>query len=339
MDNKFKITIAVVMICLFAVMGYTIKQQNDIIKALSANAEQQRFLKDDITAVKSTLLTSADLDKKLASVNMDLETLKKDLNKTGSDVSAILIVTNKTPGSDKKGQPSTGYYPIPAENPSKDPVTPSGPIASTCGPDCATDTYGYYNKVPYYRLSESLGSLSVPLGEVSFNMREANPWNEKVYGRTYSSSVVIATDAAGVKTAYAKMTIQPNDGSNKTYSLPETQVQFYERLPESKFYLLNLRASFGLDLGYSSKPGFVYGPTAQIFISSYGKYKHKPDWYIAGLGINYDINNSDYNFALSPFAYKITGDDSMFQNINIGPTIAIDLHGNISGFIGFKLSL
>jgi len=352
MENKTKIIGGIigglVLICVLFVMGYMIKQQRDIINALQQNSDQQRLLKDDITVVKGSLLSKDEFNKKLEALGMDMSVLKADLKATGASVTSILEITNHTPGAIGTNVPVTGFYPrLPIDSSQPGPATGNPPIPNPapvvpCEPSsnqkCYPDTYGYFEKIPYLRLNEPTKDIKVqvPIGEVSFDVTKQAPWSYKILPRDYSTSVAIATDAVGRKTAYAKMTIKVD---NKTYSLPETQVQFNELLPTKQFYWFNPRILFGIDLGYSTKPGLAYGPTLQVFTTTYGQYKFKPDWFILGLGVNYDIHNSSYNLAVSPFFYNIAGTSSIFQNINVGPTITMDIKGNIAILGGVRLSL
>lgn len=347
MDNTKKVLLGIaggiLIIFIFVVMAYQIKQQNDIIKALQQNTEQQRYLKDDITAVKASLLTKDEFNKKLESVNMDMNALKADLKKTGSEVSSILIATNSTPGVVVENGPNSGFIPRPTPDPSNTTTDPAAPIP-TCNDGtnraCYQDTYGYFSKIPYFNLNEfTKDKQSIPIGNIQFDALKKNPWKYTLWGREYSTSIVVATDAIGQKTAYAKMTIKPNDGSGKTYSLPETQVQYFERMPEAKMFWWNPRVFIGASLGYSTKPGFSYGPSAEIFISSYGKIKQSSDWHFLGLGGNYDINNKQYNFAITPFAYRVLSNTAIFQNIYVAPTVTMGLNGNIAVLGGIRVGL
>ena len=347
MDTKTKIIIGVIsaclLACIIAVMAYTIKSQRDIINALQQNSDQQRLLKDDITAIKATQLTDDNFNKKLAALNMDMDTLKADLKATNSTVTSILISTNTTPGSVITNGNNTGFIPrpLPTTDPSTGtipPVVPPTPQGTTAdGQPCFTDKYGYFAKIPYYDINELLkDKQQIPFGRIQFDVQKQAPWGATVYPREYTTSIAIATDTLGNKTAYSKMTIKSQD---KIYSMPETQVQYFERLPSAQMFWWSPRVMLGIDAGYSTKPGLDYGVTAQIFTSSYGKTQSAPDWYFLGVGMNYDINNQKYNVAITPAAYKITGANSMFQNIYIAPTITMGSTGDVAVLGGIRVGL
>jgi hypothetical protein len=329
-NTIFAIIGTVVIISIIAVLIYVIKVQRDIIGSIDESNKEQVKLKDNITRVESSMLSSKEFDEKLKSLALDLDVIKQDLDKVGGKVNQIILSENITPGGTFPGQPSSGTKPIPPTE---------QPTSSECK-NCYVDTYGYFTKIQQYKLNEPLSNNTmVPYGMVEFDATKEKPWNYEVYRRTYNSTIVIATDAAGRKRAYSKVSITPNDGTSKRYDLPETEVQYYERYPEPEFYPWNPRVMFGFDLGYSTNKEFAMVPSLQIFISSYGKTKHDSDWYIGGVGGGYDVISNNYNLVITPFSYNINTDNSIFQNINIGPSVGVDLSGNVYGLGGLRLGL
>lgn len=317
-------------------MGYIIKTQRDMLKAYENNVVEQRQLRDNIVAIQGQLLTEKAFNEKLKTINMDLSAIKDDLKKTNSEISAIIVTKNTTPGIVVVGQPSDGSYPLPNNDPGVAPnnSNPGAIVAATC----PEDKYGYLTKVPYYKLNEPLSNnKSVPFGEVTFNATSKNPWGYTVIPREYSTTIVLAEDSLGKKTAYAKMAIQPK--GLPRVDLPETQIEFIEKFPEAKMFWWNPKITFGVSGGYSTSPGFVFSPTMQVYASSYGKFKHTPDWILFGIGLNYDINQKKVNGLISPFMYKITGDKSIFQNTYIGPSIGVGINGEISILAGIQFTM
>lgn len=334
-QNVIISSIIVLVITVVCAMSYVIYTQRNMLKAMEQNTEQQRLLQDNITAIKSSLVSNETFEAKLKTLNMDIDVIKSDLKKTGGKLDSIIVVSNTTPGYIGTGLPSNGYYPMP----NVDPNNPNSP-PQTCPIDsngCIKDQYGYHSKVPYLKLNEPLQNKSnVPFGEVAFNANQENPWTLKIHPRKYETNIVLATDATGRKTAYAKMSITP-EGGNRV-DLPETQVQFVEKMPTASFSLWNPRLMFGLDFGYSTKPGFAYGPVMQLYTSSYGQLRDSPDWHFVGLGVSYDINNKAYNIAISPFAYRIFN-NFVFKNTYIAPNINISSNGDVAVMAGIRAGL
>ena len=326
--NIITIITTVVIIIVISVMAYVIKTQYDILNALDESTKQQKFLEDNITRIESTRLSSADFEKKLASLNIDLNVIKADLKKVNGKIDTILVSEAKTPGGKGTGLPSTST--TPNTTPNTNPTTNN---------DCK-DTYGYLTNIQEFKLSEPVtDKITIPFGSVQFNAAQENPWSYSVLPRSYSSTVVLATDAAGKKRAYTKISITPQDGSNKRYDLPEVSLEYVEKYPEAQFFLWNPRAMVGFDLGMSSTPKFAAVPSAQLFIASHGKTRLNSTWYIGGVGVGYDVPSSSYTMMITPFAYKITTDNSIFQNINIGPSVGVDTHARVYGLVGMRFGL
>jgi hypothetical protein len=325
-NTIFTIISTILVVIVIAIMGYVIKTQHDIISSIDHTNKEQKFLKDNITRIESTILTPEDFDDKLKILNMDLSIVRRDLDSVGGKLDQIIISSNKTPGGSYNGLPSTGTTPI-------DNNTNTNPDC----PGCVVDRYGYFSNVQQLDLNEPLSNGDkVPWGSVEFNATKENPWGYNVLPRTYSSEVVLATDASGKKRAYNKMSISV-DG--KTYDMPKTEVKYYERYPEPQFFLWNPRAMVGFDVGYSTHKKATVMPSAQLFISSYGKTKRNTDFYIGGVGVGYDIETNNYNMVVTPFSYKITPDSSVFQNINVGPSVGIDSGGDVYGVVGLRFGL
>jgi len=333
MNSIFQqVVTAIALLSIIGILVYVVIQQQSIINSVDSAAKEQKFLKDNITRIESSLLTEKAFNEKLKTLNMDLAEIKKDLAKVGGEIDQIIISEGKTPGGTGTGLPSSGTIPISD--------TPVPVDTSTNTNACYKDPYGYLKNIQLFTLKEPLNTnSSIPFGEMSFDATKAKPWGYKVYPRTYISSVVIATDASGGKRAYSKISIKPDDGSNKIYDLPQVEVKYYEKLPEAKMHWWNPRATVGFDIGWSSKPQFASTISAQVFTSSYGKLKQSPSFKFVGVGLGYNIPSSTYSVVVSPFTYKITGDKSIFQSINIGPSVAVDNKGDFQALGGVRLAL
>lgn len=341
-ENKYIIGSTIVAITIFSAMAYTIKTQHDIIKSISENTAEQKKLKDDIVRINAQLITKEDLEKKIKEANLDLSVIKAEMKKIGGDVAGLVQIAGITPGGYWDDIPSSGFIPIP--KPQNDP--PTGGTAVNCPAttglvsNCYVDKYGYFSNIQLLNLAEPLGdNKQAPFGTVQFNATKEKPWSYKVLPREYSAGVVIGVDKAGRKLAFTKIMIKPNDGSGKVYSLPEVKSEYYESLPKASFHWWNPRAMVGFDMGVSSEPKFSSMPVVQMFISSYGELQVKPKWFIGGIGLGYNIPTSTPVAVVTPFAYKITDDKSIFQNINLSPSIAVDMKTNIYGFVGLRFSL
>jgi hypothetical protein len=327
--NIITMATAILIVVVIAIMAYVIKTQQDILNSLSESSKEQKLLRDNITRVESSLLSPADFDKRLAGLNLELGVIKDDLKKVNGKIDSVLISSAKTPGGKGSGLPSSGSY----QNP--EPVKPSICVNGEC-----KDEFGYLSNIQDFKLNEPLtDKISVPFGSVQFNASKQNPWSYNIFPRTYSATFVLATDSAGKKRAYSKISITPQDGSNKSYDLPEVNLEYVEKYPEAQFFFWNPRVMVGFDLGVSTVPKPSLMPSAQLFIMSHGKTRLNSDWYILGLGAGYDIPSRSFAAVVTPFAYKVTTDSSIFQNINIGPSISVDTGAHVYGGVGLRFGL
>jgi hypothetical protein len=129
--NIITIITAVVLVITISIMAYVIKTQYDILNALDESTKQQKFLQDNITRIESTKLSSADFEKQLVGLNLDLSVITADLKKVNGKIDTILVSDAKTPGGKGTGLPSTST--IPNTNP---------PTNNDC-----KDTYGYLSNI------------------------------------------------------------------------------------------------------------------------------------------------------------------------------------------------
>lgn len=326
-NTIFTIISTILIIAVIGIMGYVIKTQRDMLNSIEQNNKEQVFLKDNITRIESSLLSSKDFEKRLSGLDMDIGVIKRDLANVGGKIDGIIIAENKTPGGSYIGLPSTGTTPIDNGSQVTDP---------NC-PNCILDPYKYYSNVQQLELSEPLSdNTKVPWGSVEFNATKENPWSYNVKQRTYSTNVVLATDAEGDKRVYTKMSIKVDD---KRYDMPEVQTQYVERYPEPRFFLWNPAVTAGVDVGYSTNPNYSVIPSAQVFVSSYGKTKKDSKWRIGGVGAGYDAVTNNYTIMVTPFTYKPTSDGSVLQNTQLGPSVGVDVNGKVYGGVGVKIGL
>lgn len=322
-NTIFTIVATILSVSIMAIMGYVIKTQHNIINSIEQSNKQQVFLKDNITRIQSSLLTSKEFDKRLNSLDVDLDVIKRDLFGVGGKINSILTAKSKTPGGVYTGLPSSNVTPIDGQ-----PIDPDSP-------NCVKDTFGYLSSVQSLDLEEPLSEdISVPWGNVEFNGTEKNPWSYEVKPRTYSSTVVVATDAEGDKRAYTKMSITVDD---KKYDMPEVQTTYSERYPSPKFFLWNPTLMGGVDVGYSSNPDYTVMPSAQVFVASHGKTKKDSKWHIGGVGMGYDVMTDNYTVMVTPFAYKPTSNTSVIKNTYVGPSVGADVKGRVYGTVGVKV--
>ncbi len=331
MSLQFKIILGFVSGSLILLMAFCIKQQRDTIKSLQVITEtqqnQQKYLDNNITRIQATLVSKDDFANKLKELDMNLSTINKDLSSIGAKADGIITVQNKTNETIRTKIPSTSTIPLP-------PVTED---LSCKEEGCYKDKYSYFK----FQQVLSLKDNNIPLGIVSFDATSPTPWAYKIYAKTYSTSIVLAADKLGNKSAYAKVSIKPEDGTDNSYDLTQTQVTYTEQLPSNQFSWWNPRMMAGFAGGISfggSGADFSTMPNFQVFTSSYGQFTHNPKFSILGIGLGYNITTQTIPVVISPFSYRIF-DGSFFQNINVGPSFGIDLDFFGRSFVGLQLNL
>lgn len=333
---KYKVAAALVILVVFCGMAYTIKSQNDLIKAMQQTTADNKMLTDSIAELRSQMLTKENFNKELGSFSTKIDEINKEVARLNGNIYSAIGVTSLTPGAQGTDVPSTGWIPNPY------PTKPSGnPGGSTAGvnpqpkPEEPKDTYGYLTKIPYLTLTEPIDNQQAPVATVLFNARNQNPWTYQVYPRKYNTNIILATDGDDKKVTFVESTVEVK---GKTYKLTNTQARYIEKYPNSQFRLWNPRVMLGVGAGISTEPGLSLTTTAELFVASYGKTKSKSDWYIAGVGAGVNIPNSRVVLSITPFAYNVTK-NQMFSNINIGPNVAFDVKGNTYVGVGLRLSL
>ncbi len=330
MSIQFKIILGFIAGSLMLLMGYCIYQQHSTIKTLQTITEsqqnQQKYLEDNIVRIQSTLVSKDEFSNKLKELDMNLSAINKDMKSIGAKATSIITLQNETNGTIEKALKSSGKTPNPPGQVEELSCKESG---------CYQDKYGYFKFQQQLDLKDS----GIPLGSVTFNATSPTPWNYNIFPRTYSTSIVLALDKSGNKSAYAKVSIKPKNGSDESYDLPQTQVSYTEELPSSNFSWWNPRVMAGLVGGISSGGSginFAMIPSLQLFTSSYGQVDYNSKFSILGLGFGYDITNRTIPIVITPFTYRIF-DGILFQNINIGPSFGADFFGRT--FVGLQLNL
>ena len=330
MSIQFKIILGFVAGSLMLLMAYCVKQQYDTIKSLEAitksQQNQQKYLEDNITRIQATLVSKDEFSNKLKELDINLSIINKDLNSIGAKADGIITLQNKTNGTIESALKSSGQIPN----------TPAQVEELACKETgCYKDKYGYFKFQQQLKLSDG----KIPVGTISFNSISATPWSYNIFPRIYNTSIILATDKSGNKTAYAKVSIKPQDGSDESYDLPQTQVTYVEELPSSEFSWWYPRVMVGFVCGISSGGSGInlaIIPSLQLFTSSYGQLDYNSKFSILGLGFGYDITNRSLPIVITPFTYRIF-DGNLFQNINVAPSFGSDFFGRT--FVGMQLNL
>lgn len=317
---------------LFAFTLYELHAINVRQTAIETQIVQQKELADNITRSMAVWATKADLEQFAKESKTNLEVIKKDLEKLNASVVAINVSTSVSKGQVANNLPSTST----STNPN--PIKPPTVICEGKEIPCPNaDPYGYQLNAQNLVLDEQFGTLKVPFGKVGFSAWQSQPWNIDIAPRQYNSVTVLGTDENQRIYAYNKFIIKTE---GKDYEVLVTNSQIRQEYPNAKFTFFNPRLYLGFDAGMNIKSvdGMV-GPSINLQISSYGKYKTQPDLSILQVGAGYDAVSKNANFTLTPVSYNVGQHIPLMNNLYIGPSIGVNATGNINVSIGLRAGL
>jgi len=326
MNLLTRILLAIGGVAVVGALAFIIYNQHQISvqqAAIQTQVVAQQQLANNITRSMAEWTTKADLQKFADANSVNLQTIQDNLNKLGASVDAINVVTTTSTGQVLTNQGSTGTI----KNPNAPP-----PDTVTCDgkqiPCPNADPYGYQANEQVYALNEKFGTLSVPFGSVTFNAAQATPWSENIPPRTYKNTITLGTDENQRIYPYNTLSVSVN---GKDYPLPITTAQFQQIYPAPKFTFWNPRLYLGLDggLDLTAMTGTA-GPSINLQIMSYGKFKNQPDFSILQVGAGFDMVNKRPNFLLTPAAYNVGQHIPLMNNLYIGPAIGFDTAGHWS---------
>jgi hypothetical protein len=323
MNRSEKILLAIAILSVVGLLIWAIKSINDVSekqKIIETSIAEQRQLADNIIRAQSSYIQKDDLEKISKSNNIDLKPINDDLKKIDASIKAINIVKTSSTGSSGSNKPSTGTTPRPDQVPT----------------DPDKDLYNYQNNRQEFLISENFKDQPIPIGSVGFSAWKKNPWDDNIYPRQYKVVNVLAQDDNGRHFVYNKLLITTN---GKEYSLKLDESRVDEVLPESK-WRFDTRLYAGFDGGlYFSKPSAAFVPNLELFLFSYGRVKADPSLIAIGIGAGYEIVNNEVAFIFSPINYNIGHDLPLVNNVFVGPSLSVDINGNLTALVGLKFGL
>ena len=311
------------LLILVAGLIFVIKNQFDISarqEAIEKSVVEMKQLGDGIVRSQAQYVSKDDLDKFGKQLNLNLDTIQKDLGTLGASMQGINAVVVSTNGFHGTGLPSTGTVP----NPDK----PTQQV---------NDPFGYLSNQQILAINEPFGNVAVPFGQGTFSAWKDKPWGLDIYPRSYNVSTVIGQDEDGRHYTYNKFTV---DTQGKTYTIPINSSKFEEVYPEAKFRF-SPRIYLGVDGGavINPAPKADMTPNLQVALFSYGKTKVDPDWSILGVGVGYETQANRPVLVVSPIRYNIGHHIPLVNNLHVGPTVSLDTSGGIGILGGVSVGL
>lgn len=328
MDRKWKIGLAAAVILIIAFLLWLAKYQHDMLerqKLIESSVAEQKELANGIMRAQASYVTKKDLERYSKDWGVDLDPIRKDLEKLNAEVKGISATKVVTAGYYGSNIASTSEESRkPGDNP--EPIDPENP-----------DPYRYQQKRQVLTLNEPFSEQdAIPYGEVGFSAWKKRPWDLKVAPREYRVASVLGQDEDGRHYVYNKFSIVV-DG--KKYDVKISDSRFVEKLPESKFRF-SPRLYFGMDGGaYFNKSLGAAIPNLQLFFWSKGRTKTNPDWILLGVGTGYEIVEDRISFLISPVSYNVGHHLPLVDNIFLGPAVSTDAWGNFAIMFGARVGL
>lgn len=326
MDWKAKTGIVGAVLLVIAVLIFIVKVQYDTIerlKFIETSVVESKELSEGVVRAQSSYVTKKDLERLIKEQDLDLGEIKRDLRKLGADVGAINTITVVTPGYVGNNIPTTDVG-----DPNPDAPKPGQPVV---------DQYGYLQATQWLSLTEPFSDdTKLPFGRAGFSAWQEKPWSLEVLPREYSSVTVLGQNEDGRHYAYSRFQIEV-DG--KTYTVPIEDARIVEEYPSPKFHF-NPRLYLGIDGGVITNPPTHAEVTPNLGLSffSYGKTKTSPQWSFLTVGVGYATQTQAPVVMVAPVNYNVGKPIPLIDNFHVGPSVSVDVDGNIGLYLGGRVA-
>lgn len=315
---------------------FLLYKQHEIASRQSAIENQvvlSKDLLDNIVRSSSQYASKEDIENISKLYDVNIKTIKSDLDKVGGKIDAINIVVTSSYAQKKSNIPSTGTV----KNDSKKEevqVECNGAYIKCPNPD----KYGYLDSGQVLDLNESFGDTNVPFGSVKFSAWEERPWSIDIYNRDYVSAVVVGKDEDERIYAYNKSSIVVND---KTFDLKIKSSTLKQEHPSYSFKYWNPRLYIGYDVGANlyNLSGVSNAPNINLQLMSYGRYNRSPEISFLQLGLGVEFMSRSLVGVVSPFQYNIGNKIPFMSNLYIGPSIYVGTNKDIMLMGGLRVGL
>lgn len=329
MTTLQKILISALLVCLTGTLVFIAYQQvklNEKQESIEKSVILQKELADGITRSQSQYVNKDDLDKFARQLNINLDVIKKDMDKLNANVTAINSVVVTSTGYTYTGLPSTYVEP-----------RPNFTLTTTSSCYACKDSFSYLSNRQIFSVNEIFhNSSTVPFGKVGFSAWLPNPWDITVYNREYDVNTVIGLDDNRRMIAYNTFTVVV-DG--KKYPIRIASAQTRQIYPDPKFRF-DPRLHFDFNAGVQVSPTrFNATPAISVNLFSYGKYREQSDLLIGKLGVGFGLQSEKVEFIITPVAYNI-GQHIPFTSGNIFAAASLQINTDaqvtLAGQLGVK---
>lgn len=319
-------------VLLVAMLVFIVKMQLDAKSerdAFKKEMVEMKQLQDGIVRNQSKYVSKDDLEKFAKGMDLNLNAIRKDLEKFGAEVTGISSVLARSIGYKGRDLPSTGTEP-------KDPDDNTEPPTCPDGTECP-DPYGYMSNEQLFSFNEPFtDGTEVPIGTVGFSAWKEDPWSAELFPRTYRVATVLGQDEDGRHYVHNKMEVEVK---GEKHTIPIEQAELQEVVPEPKFRFdphFNLGADIGPTIATKSDPTSEEPkvqaevvPNLQVTMFSYGETKNDPSVTFLGVGLGYETQRNSLGILLSPVNYNVGQHIPLMDNLYVGPTVGVDIEGNV----------
>lgn len=316
MNTSTKILIWIGVVAVAAALIFIIVKQVENSKrqlAIETEILKQKELADNIMRAQKEWATKKDIEAFANANGVNIDVIKKDLDKLNAQVDGINVVVTKSHGQHVTNVSSTSTIPGSDTSPTVDCNGKQLPCP---------DPYGYQKNTQQLKLEEKFANVSVPIGQVGFSSWKEKPWDVTVYPRTYTTTTVLGKDENGKEYAYNKMQIETN---GEKHDVKIENSRFLQEYPSAHFSFWNPRLFLGVSAGAGLQThNAEVSPNLGLAIMSYGQFKNQPSWTFLTLGAGYATQNNQLNFFLTPVSYNAGQHIPFTKNIYVGPSIAVD---------------
>lgn len=296
-------------------------------REIEASVIQQKELTNLLMRSSNQYASKEDIEKYIKQSKIDLDAIKKDLDKLNGEIVAVNTVMANSKGYVVTDQSQTRFIF------STLPIT----IPSNVSPNTTPDFNNWYKGTSYLTISEKFPNIDVPFAEVGFNAGSDKPWTSNVYGRKYTATSIIAEDQDHRHIVYNQLKLTSND---KDYFIKVDKAETIEKYPTPSFSFFNPRLFIGFGAGGSlSEPYYDFAPNLSASFMSYGRYRDIPEWSIFNIGASYSLVRKQAMFSVAPVMYNLGKHlTPLVRNLYIGPGIDFD-KDNLNVLLYLKVAL
>jgi hypothetical protein len=327
-------------VCFGLFIVYKEHQITQMQTQIQSSVVAMQQLQDNITRSQSQFATKADIDALAAANQVNMTTIQQNINSLNATLSAINVVNVNSTGQNSGNLPSSSTTPI-SPAPTATTTTATTSIPTAC-PNC--DPFGYQSNVQNFALNEqfnagigSTGETTVPIGSVSFDAAQKNPWLVDIFPRKYTVVNVLATDNNGLHSVFNRVSITEN---GKDYPVDITDAKYEEQYPAASMSWWNPHLFFSANGGVdTTQVRGSFSPGLNVGFMSYGKTKVSPDISILQVGLGYELVAKTPIVNIDPINFNIGNaiNSSLISNTYIGPNFGVSFNGNLSFGAGLSV--